>query len=464
MPHPAASSLRFRLTLAILLLAVHGWTMRVSLGEDAPPTAVVEGQQAPDPATNGAEVPETAKSGLVLVEVVDRDGTVRQHGCGALIESGIVATNLSALRRGDRLLIGWSDGRTIPCEGILAFDRDLDLALVKLALPADVSIAPFKVKPAPDPGETFALTGLTTGREFLSRPSKIVERPPVPAPEDHLLCDAPLPEGSPGGAWLAASGELLGLWTWSARPRAGETVGVPGQVLKNMLRRQHERVPLTLHELRRKLNTLTNVFTPLYPSRKLAPTKAEKGQTLAELRTDLRFTGPKPGDPFHLGEFRTEGGWRIADRLLVAPPETAVALRIATADTFVLEIDADAGAPGGWFVLFGADDRNGYVLSNVTLKSSGSPWMLCELRDGVCRPETFRELGRSQWKGVQKLGLSVGGNSRGEYRLEATLNGKPLFDAVELPNYVEGDITLATYNTRYGTKPVRIQAIRGKIR
>jgi hypothetical protein len=60
--------------------------------------------------------------------------------------------------------------------------------------------------------------------------------------------------------------------------------------------------------------------------------------------------------------------------------------------------------------------------------------------------------------------LSVGGNSRGEYRLEAALNGKAMFDAVELPAYVEGDIVLGTYGTRYGTKPVRIQSIRGKIR
>jgi hypothetical protein len=29
---------------------------------------------------------------------------------------------------------------------------------------------------------------------------------------------------------------------------------------------------------------------------------------------------------------------------------------------------------------------------------------------------------------------------------------------------VEGDIVLATYDTRYRTKPVRIQSIRGKIR
>jgi hypothetical protein len=340
----------------------------------------------------------------------------------------------------------------------------LDIALVKLTLPADMSVPPLKVKAAPDPGQAFAFMGLAPTREVVSRPAMIVERPTLPAPEDHLVCDALLPEGCPGGAWFTPEGELLGLWTWSARQRSGETVGVPGQVLKNMLRRQQERVPLTLPELRRKLNTLTNVWTPLYPTRKLAPAKAVKGQLLPELRTDVRFTGPKPGDPFHLGEFRTDGGWRIADRLLVAPPDTAVALRIATADTFSLEIDADAGAPGGWFVWFGADDRNGYVLSNVTLKTSGSPWMLCEMRDGTCRADTFRELGRSNWKGVQKLMLSVGGNSRGEYRLEAALNGKAMFDAVELPAYVEGDIVLGTYGTRYGTKPVRIQSIRGKIR
>jgi hypothetical protein len=452
----ARSQRRFLLSTVALVVA---WCV-------ASTTVSVAAEDAAEAETStaGASVPDSAKTGLVLVEVVDRDGTVRQHGCGALIENTIVATNLSALRRGDRLLVGWSDGRTIPAEGVLAFDRDLDIALVKLALPADVSIAPLKVKSAPDNGETFSLTGLTAARELIARPSKIVERPQLSPPEDHLVCDAPLPEGCPGGAWMSNSGELLGLWTWSARQQAGESLGVPGQVLKNMLRRQHERVPLTLPELRRKLNTLSNVFTPLYPSRKLAPAKAEKAQAPFELRSDIRFTGPRTGDPNHLGDFRTEGGWRIADRWLVAPPETAVSLRIATADTFALEIDADAAAPGGWFVLFGADDRNGYVLSNVTLKTSGSPWHLCELRDGVCRNNTFRELGRSQWKGVQKLGLSVGGNSRGEYRLEATLNGKPLFDAVELPNYVEGDIVLATYDTRYRTKPVRIQSIRGKIR
>ncbi len=291
------------------------------------------------------KLPESVKSGLVLIEVLDRDGMVRQQGVGVVVDTAIVATNLSVLRRGERLLVGWSDGRTVPAEGVLAFDRDLDVALVKLTLPADMNLSPLKMKAAPDPGQTFEFTGLASTREAVSRPAMIVERPTVPAPDDHLVCDAPLPDGCPGGAWFSSDGELLGIWTWSARQRSGETLGVPGQVLKNMLRRQHERVPLALFELRRKLNSLTNVWTPLYPSRKLAPAKVEKGQQLPELRTDVRFTGPKPGDPFHLGEFRTDGGWRIADRLLVAPPETAVALRIATADTFSLEIDADASAP-----------------------------------------------------------------------------------------------------------------------
>jgi hypothetical protein len=399
---------------------------------------------------------------IVLVDILDAEGTVVSQATGAILDDDLVVTALAPLRRGDKLLASWSGGLTALVEGVVLFDRELDLALVKLRPAGETVRDKLSLVDAPEPGDMFELVEFGADRQISTTPATVIEKPLSPPPADQLLCDAAPTTNWRGVAWVTSKGALAGFGSGEPAARSGESLAVTGRQLKNLLRRQRERVPLSLAELRAKLVTLTPAITQLFPSRKLAPAKADRGQQLAELRADLRFRGPEPTHPFLLGEYRTAAGWDLIEKRLVAPAAESASLRIATADEFGLEAELEAAGNGGWFIALGWVGNSGWVLSNVTMRTSGSPWHICRVENGVADVATHKEVARTSWKGVQKLGLALTRNSRGEYRLDGQLAGKPFLDGVALPGYSGGDVYLATYATKYGPMPVKVNVLRAK--
>ena len=177
-----------------------------------------------------------------------------------------------------------------------------------------------------------------------------------------------------------------------------------------------------------------------------------------EALEDFEFSGPRPGDPFLLGEVKVERGWQVF-RGVLQPAGKNTAVRLGRGENFDLEGQITADGLGGWFLLFGWDQGHGYALYNVTLKESGSPWLVCEFRDSKGIEDTHREIYRYLWKGAQTFRLSV---EDGKVNL---LVGKDqIADDLALPNYHEGDIILGTYDTRYGPKHVKVHSLRIRAR
>ncbi len=417
---------------------------------------------ANDPPATETTLPKTAADHLLLIDLVSASGEVVGQTIAAVIDDRVAVTSLTPLRRAERLLATRVSGTSLLIDGVLLFDRDLDLALLQLAAQEEQVIAPFTITSAPDPGETFYLAALDGGREVDSQKSVVVEQPADPLPPDLLLCDAAPEIAWRGAAWITEKGDLAGFGSAAPMFRAGQSAAAPGRVLKNLLRRNRERVPLSLADLRQRWSNLTPNITQLFPSRKFAPAKVERAQQQEPLRTDLRFVGPKPGDPFLLGDFRTEAGWQLVDKHLAAPPGKPASLLIATGDEYGIEFELDASGKGGWFLTLGYSGGNGYILSNVTTRKSGSPWLLCEITDGKAAPDAIRELTRYTWTGSQKLGITIKKNSRDEYHLDAQVANRPLLEAIALPNYQAGDLYLATYTTQYGPMPLKVATIRAK--
>ncbi len=171
--------------------------------------------------------------------------------------------------------------------------------------------------------------------------------------------------------------------------------------------------------------------------------------------TDFELNGPRPGDKSLFGTFQSDADWLVSRNGLTPAAGKNYALLLAQADQFDLEGTMSAEGLGGWFFLVGWKDGHGYLIYNVTLKTSGSPWLICEFRGGKGLEPTHRELTRHVWKGSQPFRLSVVKNA-----LNLTVGPDEVLKEVPLPNYTEGRVLMGTYNTQYGPKPIRIQALR----
>ena len=173
---------------------------------------------------------------------------------------------------------------------------------------------------------------------------------------------------------------------------------------------------------------------------------------------DLAFTGPDPGDPSRLGKFQTNGKWALRAGHLVRTGGDNAALVIASADDFELQGLVDADGLGGWFVLLGWHKGTGYALYNVTLKTSGSPWILAEFKDGKPLADEQREINRHKWKGTQPMWLNVV-----DQKLSLKVGKQTIVNEHDLPNYQPGRLMIGTYHTQYGAKNVRIQTLRIRV-
>ncbi len=170
---------------------------------------------------------------------------------------------------------------------------------------------------------------------------------------------------------------------------------------------------------------------------------------------ELQFTGPAPSHPFLLGHFACDARWGVVNGYLQVIEGKNAALQIAWAEDFELEGIMEQAGTGGWFLLLGWDEGRGFALSNVTMRSSGSPWHLTEFRGGKALEDRSQEFEKFEWKGEQPFRLSVIDGALsfeiGKFRL---LNNQ------DLETYTPGNIILGTYDTRYGPRPLRIKSMR----
>jgi hypothetical protein len=95
------------------------------------------------------------------------------------------------------------------------------------------------------------------------------------------------------------------------------------------------------------------------------------------------------------------------------------------------------------------------MLSNVTLKESGSPWFISEDRGGKAIESTNNEVKQFEWKGDQPLRMLVQ-----EKKLTVVVGKTAIVEDYPLENYSAGDLFLGTYDTRYGPKPIAVKSLR----
>lgn len=174
-----------------------------------------------------------------------------------------------------------------------------------------------------------------------------------------------------------------------------------------------------------------------------------------EVVTALEFTGPFENHPFLLGHVKVDGTWAIIDGYLTRSAGRNAALKLATADQFELEGRLNNEGLGGFFLLLGWEEGHGYAVYNCNLKTSGSPWHVCEFRGGSGVESTHQETARYECRGVEAFRLRVADDL-----LTMQIETTKILENFPLRNYNAGQVIIGTYDTKYGAKPLKIQSLR----
>lgn len=183
---------------------------------------------------------------------------------------------------------------------------------------------------------------------------------------------------------------------------------------------------------------------------KVIPTQSPLNQLF-----NFEFKGSQENQKFLLGPYESYSAWFIQDGYLQPVEPKNAAIKLGVAENFELQGILNATGPGGWFILLGWQKQNGYLLSSVTLKSSGSPWHLEEIKNGKGIPDTHFEFTRFEWKGDQRFRLSIKDKT-----LNMTVGKDRLLKDQHLTNFQMGDLIFGTYETPYGPKPLKIKSLR----
>ena len=169
---------------------------------------------------------------------------------------------------------------------------------------------------------------------------------------------------------------------------------------------------------------------------------------------DLVITGPRPGHPFVMGNYAPEGKFGLINGYIQQISGSEAALEVCWADQFELEGIMEHVKYGGWFFLVGWDAGHGYLISNVNLIESGSPWFVTEMRGNKAIENKTTEYDDFFWKNEQAFSMKIVEN-----QLSLKVGKFDVLD-VELENYKPGRIIFGIYETKYGTKPIRIKSLR----
>ncbi len=184
------------------------------------------------------------------------------------------------------------------------------------------------------------------------------------------------------------------------------------------------------------------------------PSPVPEDSRLEPLDT-LDLEGLPKADINLIGHYGIDGDWGVDRGWIRQTSGSTAALKLATAEDFEFDGQVNAAGLGGWFLLFGWRDNHGYIIYNVQLKTSTSPWLLCEIRGGEFIPETHRELTRYSWGGSLVTKLSVQ-----DKRVTLRAGKRRIASDVELPNYHAGDVIIGTYKSQYGPKKLRLGNLR----
>ena len=203
-----------------------------------------------------------------------------------------------------------------------------------------------------------------------------------------------------------------------------------------------------------KVTPLTAKWTTLFSGKNAKP--ANKLPTSGRIQNvaDLQLIGPGNGHPLLLGQWSSDGDWRIADGGIQLSKGHAAALQLARVTNFELNGELELEDLGGWFFLIGWHEGKGSALYSYTTKLSGTGWWICDFEDGKAVPDSNHQLKDFEWKHQQDFTLTA---HQGELTLKV---GKRFVCEKEKILAQAGDLMLGVYDTQYGPRKMKLANLR----
>jgi serine protease Do len=157
-------------------------------------------------------------------------------GTGFIFDSaGYVATNNHVIADAEEVVVTMSDGRELPAE-VVGFDRDTDLAVLKIDAGEDLPFVAFADSESVrvgDPvvaiGNPFGL-GSTVTAGIVSAQNRVIGAGRF---DDFMQIDAPINHGNSGGPTFNLEGEVIGVNTAIQSPTGGN-VGIGFAIPANL--------------------------------------------------------------------------------------------------------------------------------------------------------------------------------------------------------------------------------------
>jgi len=175
-------------------------------------TLRVEGQERKAPAV----VKATTES-VVLLVVTDLNGNDRVIGSGFLVsEDGKVITNYHVIKDAGRAIAKMSNGSYFPVESILAFDKDSDLAVIRLP-GRNLSFLKLGDSSKLETGQHVLAIGSPLGLQNTVSEGIISAVRQERAGLTWIQTTAPASPGNSGGPLVDDEGSVVGVITWGVR-------------------------------------------------------------------------------------------------------------------------------------------------------------------------------------------------------------------------------------------------------
>ncbi len=277
------------------------------------------------------------KPSLVAIYPAGREGTEAGVGSGfAISPDGLIATNLHVIGEGRSLRVEFADGTTREVVAVHAWDRDRDLAVIRVAGETPANL-PLGDSAAVEQGTPAVAMGNPLGFRFSMVEGMISARQQIEG-RPMLQLTMPIERGNSGGPVLDKEGRVLGVVTLKSTVTTNLGFAVPVDELKALLANPH---PIAMK------NWLT--IGALNP--KLWQVPESSGSRWSQRAGAIQVRGSSPGF-----------GGRAQCLALASPPALPYEVSVR------VRLDDESGAAGLSFCSDSGDLHYGFYPSNGGLR------------------------------------------------------------------------------------------------
>ncbi|MSR57250.1 MAG: trypsin-like serine protease [Planctomycetaceae bacterium] len=220
--------------LAVLLTRLVGPSR---IAADEPPGPATEKgadpqPQRPDPGIE--KLTETARKAVVVVTVAGRDGRQQGLGSGFVVTAdGLIATNLHVIGEARPISVQTADGKKYDVTSIEAYDRPLDLALIRIEAQG-LPVLPLGDSDALQQGQAVVALGNPQGLKH-SVVAGIVSGTREIDGRQMIQLAIPIEPGNSGGPLLDMAGNVQGLLTMKSAVTENLGFAMPINALKPLI-------------------------------------------------------------------------------------------------------------------------------------------------------------------------------------------------------------------------------------